>query len=346
MLESELAVELKLQILDGAFDLLATEVLGYQVEDFHVEILRFAMALRRENGEGILLAPRGFGKSTIGNVVICIGLILINPNIRILISSSTQSKAESFLKEIKAQFEQNQRLHQIFGIQANSAAWKNAEINVIDRTKIAKESTLSAHGQSGAVVSKHYDVHIVDDAVNEDNARTKGQRDKLADWIYMSLDPTLEPHGFRLWIGTRYHPDDQYGRMIKQSEEETKEDEDEEDGESNELRPLRVMVLQAIQNEGTSTEKSLWEDKFKLIKLKRKRSRMGTLRFNAQYQNQTDLMKGKIFKDEYFEYFEREELKLGDLKIVQGVDLNASKGDTNDFFALTTKAYDAMSGKA
>lgn len=348
MLESRVRTRLKSQITEqGRVDILATEVLGYKLEQFHLEILQFAMRLQAEGGEGLLLAPRGFGKSTIGNVTLCIFLILCDPDVRILIASSTASKAEAFLREIKTHFEQNLRLKDLFGEHFRSDRWKQAEIFVLPRKRIAKEATLSAHGWSGAVVSKHYDVHIIDDLVNEDNARTKGQRQKLMDWYYMSLDPTLESDGWKLVIGTRYHPDDLYGHMIEQSKGEKMEDEDEpENPNATEKRThLEMLVLKAIVDEGRGTERSLWEKVFPLHKLKRKRSRMGKLRFGAQFQNETDLMKGFVIKEEDIRYFLRDEIDVSTLKIFQGVDLAVGKKDTNDYFSLVTRGFDEY-GKA
>lgn len=286
----------------------------------------------------MILAPRGFGKSTISTVCFTIWLILCNPDIRILIGSSTAAKSEAFLREIKAHFEQNEKLKELFGDKYSATGWKAADIVVIDRKKIAKEPTISARGWSGAVVGSHYDVHLIDDLVNEDNARTKGQREKLRDWFYMSLDPTLEPEGCRLNIGTRYHPDDIYGHFIEQGKQETIDSGADYDfePEATRLRPIKILKLSALQPDGSS----LWEEKFPVRKLFQKRSRMGIIRFNAQFQNDTELMKGKIFKEEYFEYYNPLEIDPTSLKIFQGVDLNAGQGNTNDFFSLVTKGYD------
>ena len=70
------------------------------------------------------LAPRGFGKSTVGDVDYCITRILREPNIRIMIGSKTQTQAEAFLKEIRTHFEQNEDLIRIFG------DWKAGKGNV------------------------------------------------------------------------------------------------------------------------------------------------------------------------------------------------------------------------
>lgn len=70
------------------------------------------------------LAPRGFGKSTVGDVDYCITNILRDPNIRIMIGSKTQTQAEAFLKEVRSHFEQNVDLIRIFG------DWRKSKDNV------------------------------------------------------------------------------------------------------------------------------------------------------------------------------------------------------------------------
>lgn len=56
------------------------------------------------------LAPRGHGKSTIGDVDFCITKLLRDANLRIMIGSKTQGQAEAFLKEIRTHFEANEDL--------------------------------------------------------------------------------------------------------------------------------------------------------------------------------------------------------------------------------------------
>lgn len=71
----------------GRIDLLMKEVLGYEVEDFHLALYYFVKyrSLVITNTEdkqqiwNLTLAPRGFGKSTCLNVARCILEILRNP---------------------------------------------------------------------------------------------------------------------------------------------------------------------------------------------------------------------------------------------------------------------------
>ena len=228
------------------------------------------------------LAPRGFGKSTVGDVDYCITRILRDPNIRIMIGSKTQTQAEAFLKEVRTHFEQNEDLIRIFGDWKTSKdnVWNDREFTVNKRTIIKKEATLTALGASGAVISKHFDVIIGDDLVGLENARTERQRANLKEWFYSSLFPTLEPDGEIHILGTRYNPLDLYEDLIKS-------------------RDYKVNTQQAIRVVN-GKKVSLWEEKFSLERLEAILKQSGKIIFNMQYQNDTELAKGKIFKAQYF----------------------------------------------
>lgn len=295
-----------------------------------------------DNQASMDLAPRGHGKSTIGDVDFCITKVLRNPDIRIMIGSKTQTQASAFLKEIRTHFEQNVNLIRIFGDWKKSRdnVWNDKEFTVNRRTVIKKEATVSALGASGAVVSKHFDIIIGDDLVGFENARTEAQRKVLKEWFYSSLYPTLEPDGEIHILGTRYSPMDLYEDLIKS-------------------KNYKVNVQQAITVKG-GQEVSLWESKFSLEKLRSIREEAGLIIFNMQYQNNTELAKGKIFKYKYFKHFEEYEVdyalnrvrvKVLDaqgvpfwipVRIYMGADLAISEDETsnNDYFVLTVIGVD------
>lgn len=295
-----------------------------------------------DNQASMDLAPRGHGKSTIGDVDFCITKVLRNPDIRIMIGSKTQTQASAFLKEIRTHFEQNINLIRIFGDWKKSRdnVWNDKEFTVNRRTVIKKEATVSALGASGAVVSKHFDIIIGDDLVGFENARTEAQRKVLKEWFYSSLYPTLEPDGEIHILGTRYSPMDLYKDLIKS-------------------KNYKVNVQQAITVKD-GQEYSLWESKFSLEKLRSIREEAGLIIFNMQYQNNTELAKGKIFKYKYFKHFEeydidydlnRVRVKVLDsqgvpywipVRIYMGADLAISEDETsnNDYFVLTVIGVD------
>lgn len=295
-----------------------------------------------DNQASMDLAPRGHGKSTIGDVDFCITKVLRNPDIRIMIGSKTQTQASAFLKEIRTHFEQNVNLIRIFGDWKKSRdnVWNDKEFTVNRRTVIKKEATVAALGASGAVVSKHFDIIIGDDLVGFENARTEAQRKVLKEWFYSSLYPTLEPDGEIHILGTRYSPMDLYEDLIKS-------------------KNYKVNVQQAITIKD-GQEVSLWESKFSLEKLRSIREEAGLIIFNMQYQNNTELAKGKIFKYKYFKHFEEYEVdyalnrvrvKVLDaqgvpfwipVRIYMGADLAISEDETsnNDYFVLTVIGVD------
>lgn len=199
------------------------------------------------------LAPRGFGKSTVGDVDYCITKILRDPDIRIMIGSKTQTQAQAFLKEVRTHFEQNEDLIRIFGDWKTSKdnIWNDREFTVNKRKVIKKEATLTALGASGAVISKHFDIIIGDDLVGLENARTEKQRANLKEWFYSSLFPTLEPDGEIHILGTRYNPLDLYEDLIKS-------------------KSYVVNIQQAIRTVG-GKKVSLWESKFTLESWSRSR---------------------------------------------------------------------------
>ena len=265
-----------------AYYLVCTYITKRNVMDLHKSIIS-----NISNSKSTLdLAPRGFGKSTVGDVDYCITRILRDPNIRIMIGSKTQTQAEAFLKEVRTHFEQNEDLIRIFGDWKTSKdnVWNDREFTVNKRSIIKKEATLTALGASGAVISKHFDVIIGDDLVGLENARTEKQRSNLKEWFYSSLFPTLEPDGEIHILGTRYNPLDLYEDLIKSK-----------DYVVNTQRAIRVVNGKKV---------SLWEEKFSLERLEAILKQSGKIIFNMQYQNDTELAKGKIFKAQYFRYYE------------------------------------------
>ena len=311
------------QVLEyDRIDILAVEVLGLEMKPFHVAMAQHQL----RNKESMVLAARGLGKTSVCTECKVIHLLLKDPNLRILISSKTLLNATGFLKNIKGHFEKNEKLAEIFGPYYDPKRiekWEEKEIVVLPRTKkkkIAKEASVTCIGAEGTVVSRHFDVHIIDDLIDEDNTRTKTQRDKIRTWYYNTLDPTLEPpdssiphRGERHIAGTRYHYDDLYGHLIK-----------------NEMKDSHL-IIPALDSKGRSP----WPEKFSPEFYAEKRRRSGLIIFGAQFQCATDAMLGEIFKYELCQQVSEQEWPDKDsLKIYMGIDLSISEKEKADKFAI------------
>lgn len=330
-------------------DLLMTEVLDYQVKDFHLVMWyhRRNKARKLDNQKWHLaLAPRGTGKSTILTIASIVLDILKNPNIRILISSKTDENAVAFLSEVKQKL-LSKKVEDIFGPQKGTL-WNEGEIKVGPRTASWKEPTVKTVGVNGALASAHFDKVYADDLVDEENSKTEGQRQKILTWFYKILDPCLEPHGEMSLIGTRYHPNDLYGYLINTLfERKVRRKKDKKVVlRKHHIRVPALMPKRAFPANAKPVDRyvSIWPEKFSVKFLLEKKRSQGTIIFNSQMQNDVEAMKGKIFKYDWFQFYKREDININDLKVFQGVDLAIKQTETADKFAHCTIGVDPKTG--
>ena len=279
--------------------------------------------------EDLCLGPRNFAKTTARGIIGSIWDMIQNPNIQIGIVSDTNPQAVHFASEIKMHCERNKDLLSLYPYLAPGPLWTDKEFTIIGATEIQKGATLTAFGY-GQGTGYEFDKIRVDDIVDWKNSRTKYQRDKLYDWLGMSLIPMLKSGGKMNWNGTRYHQDDLYGRLLKQG-----------------------MKTNAYSHKAIMDNKqSLWPELWPIEKLLDIRKKIGSMRFDAQYQNDTKLMAaGKIYKREHFQYFRKmgmgnyitstgKRFNISDLQIYQTCDLATSQKTTADYFAILTFGID------
>jgi len=309
---------------NNRLDILAIAVLGYQVEPFHLAMLQFQF----QHPQSLQLVFRGAGKTTLCTITKTIHYLLKNPNLRILLASKTAGNAEAFLKEVKGHFESNDKLAALFGRYYDPnlvSKWDNREIEVLPRTRVSKEASVTCVGVDGTIVSKHYDVIISDDLVDEDNARTQYMREKTKTWFYQTLDPCLEPpdstvehRGEHHILGTRYHWADLYGHLLE-----------------NEYKAQSQIIPALNEN-----EESPWPEKYPPEWLAKKKANAGMIIFNAQYQCDTEAMKGEIFKYDDCQQHNDIDYPSG-LRVFMGVDLAVGENTKNDQFAIVVIGLDA-----
>jgi len=333
------------QILNhDRLDLLMSEVLGYVVKDFHIAMYYGveynSLIIKNVPGKSqiwsLTLAPRGHGKSTVLTIGRVILKILKNPNIRILIASKTDTNAIGFLTEIKSKLKRREVV-EIFGVQ-EGFPWNDGNIRVAPRTAEWKEDTVQTVGIGKALASRHYDLILADDLIDEFNSNTEDQRKKIRTWFFKVLDPTLEPDGGEMdVIGTRYHPGDLLGELIETVF--TKKSK-----KTGKVLKKFYQVYPALLDKKNPPPKAkerekyvaLWPSKFSVRFLLHKRRTQGSIIFNSQYQNDVEGMKGEIFKFDWFKWYNISDIKVQDLKIIQGVDLAIKQKETADKFAHVT----------
>lgn len=291
-----------------------TTVLGYRLEEFH----KRWFSHQDKHQKTILLAPRGHGKSTICDVAFILWRLIHNRNLRILIASKTSRQAVLFLSEIRQHLELNGRFRDAFGNWVSPEEWNVAQIR-LPRTRIMKEPTITTIGIGSSLPSWHFDIIIADDLHDLANSRTPAQREAVWRWFEETMLPTLEPHGELHVLGTRWHADDVYGRLMAKSEEAR--------AIGNLSGAYEVLVDRAIQSEGPTPEecKVLWPSYMSYEKLVGIRHEQGPAIFSLQYQCSADEagLEGGIFRHEDFRILNESprETRKRCIYVVQGWDL-------------------------
>jgi predicted phage terminase large subunit-like protein len=159
-------------------------------------------------------------KSTIITFALNIQDILRNPDITIGIFSHTRPIAKAFLRQIKQEFERNDRLKRWFpdilyaDPHKDSPKWSEDEGIVVKRRGNPKEATVEAWGVvDGQPTSKHFDILDFDDVVVPASVSTPEMMAKTTASLELAFN-LGKRGGKRRFVGTRYHFNDSYRMLL------------------------------------------------------------------------------------------------------------------------------------
>lgn len=316
-------------------DVLA-EVLGYRVHPFH----RLLIEAEKNLGNWqLFLAPRGAGKTTMLSKVKNILDGLVDPDIRILIASRVQNQAKTILSEIRNGFE-HPRFCELFG-DLRGDPWSNEGAMVKGRKRSWGEPTYTVAGADGPIVSKHFNVINCEDLVDEVNSRSQAERDRIHKFFQTSLLPTLilrdedgRPGRVRV-VGTRYNPDDIYGRLIEK-----------EPRLNGSVCVIPALVNPETGEEDTREGVSVVPEILPTEDLRAMRD-ADPVSFDSQYQQSVRRMSGDMFRVEDFRYVDADPraliAKLG-LHVWAAQDLAGSEKAGDDEYADAVIGIDDARG--
>lgn len=162
-------------------------------------------------------APRGFGKSTDVSLVFPIWCICYELKHFITLFSDAIELTETLIEAIKAELEENAQLNVDFphamGI---SNRWKIGDFVSTNNIRIkgygsGKKVRGIKHG------TYRPDLTIIDDLENDENVRSRKQRDKLEEWLDSAIDNlgSVENLLDIVYIGTILHRDSVLARKLK-----------------------------------------------------------------------------------------------------------------------------------
>lgn len=160
-------------------------------------------------------------KSTIITFGKSIQDILIDPEVSIGIFSFNRPTAKAFLRQIKTEFEKNEKLKTLFSDvlwadpERDAPKWSEDDGLIVRRKGNPKEATLEAWGLVDAQpTSKHFRVMVFDDVVTKDSVGTPEMIQKVISSWEASLSLTTEG-GVMRYIGTRWAHRDPYDEIMR-----------------------------------------------------------------------------------------------------------------------------------
>lgn len=171
------------------------------------------------------LWARGHYKSSVITMGMTIQTILNQPEATIGIFSFTKDISKDFVKQIKREFESNQRLKMLFpdvlysDPNRQSPTWTEQQVTV-KRQGNPKEATIEGWGMVDAMpTGRHYTHRIYDDIITQRSVTTPEMINKVTYAWELSLnlgDGQIggKQYNIERYVGTRYHAQDTYQEIL------------------------------------------------------------------------------------------------------------------------------------
>ena len=301
---------------------------------FHRELCNFVQD--STDKKKLILVPRLHLKSTLVTIGYSVLSILRNPNIRILILSATYENAADFVGAIKDHLSRNETLIGLYGnVAKNPIEWSNNRITLrTNRTAIGdKEPTVLGAGIETNVVSKHFDMVILDDVVVRENTETIEQIDKVVK-RYRDTTSLMENKSQLIIIGTRWVDNDLYSWIL--------------DPENEQKPQYLTFIKQALEwdgdlsealRHGTGFKKSLW-DKFTREVLLQKYISLGPYEFSTQFLNDPVPDSEATFNKGWFHPYEEADIRGDFMNNYLTIDPAISTEKEADYTAMVVTGVD------
>lgn len=285
--------------------------------DFHDEWGEFGDL---KDAVALIAAPREHTKSTFftfGDLLHDISYALRH---FIILVSDTNNQATGFSLPIRLELEDNPRLRHDFG-DLRGPTWAKNDFTTANGVRVL------ARGRGEKVrglKNRQYrpDKVVVDDFENDKNVLNPRLVKEGIDWLLKAVIGSAGAGFCFVMVGNLFHPKSILSQLMAMKDEA---------GE-----PLYISrIYRAILDEGTSRERPLWPAAWSMERLRKKRSAMTTVCFNAEMMNLTGATDSP-FLEEWFRYFSRQDGELPPMLVVTFCDPSGKSGQANDFKAVVT----------
>jgi predicted phage terminase large subunit-like protein len=176
----------------------------------------------------LLLAPRGWFKTSVNVYAHTVQLILNFPDITVLWLHASQEVLEPVLDLVKRAFWKNKPMRYYFpefcAPETAREFGTQTAFNIPNRQNWTASPTVGIGGIESVRTGMHYHWIKFTDIVDEKNTATKDQIQKIIERFAMARNLLISPKYWMDVEGTRYHFGDLYGRIIDEWLREEKED--------------------------------------------------------------------------------------------------------------------------
>lgn len=287
---------------------------------------------------GLLLAPRGHGKTTTINYIWLSWVIANNPELRILLISHSKDMAEKFSMAVRNVME-NKELQEEFDFKEDTPWRANSwRLNKSPQSK----PTLECKGALGRMTGWRGDMIIFDDLL-EFSTDSEKNRIKLENWRTQSVIPALDTHKLDkiIVVGTRKRIDDWYGELLTGTLYDNRVDRAFRNKEYMTDENAQPLAPHFYDEDG-----NIVGDWWTREALLRRREEIGALKFEQEYMNNPSPPEGLQLKYDWLRFYEHLP-DHGHLEYFAGIDPSAgkSKDTRTSFLALCIVAYDRIYNK-
>lgn len=305
-------------------------------------------------------APRGHAKSTNVTFKDVIHAVLYEYKHYPIIISDASDQAESFLENIRIEFEENEALREDFG-NLVGRVWRNNVL--LTSTDIKVEAIGSGKKIRGR---KHRnwrpDLLVLDDIENDENVLTPQQRKKLESWFFKAVSKAGDEYTDIFVIGTILHYDSLLAKLLKNPGYKTKLykaviswstrndlwDEWEQiftDLDNDNRADDAKVFFENNRSEMLEGTQVLWEDKLSYYDLMVMRVTEGEASFNSEEQNEPINPEDCVINDEWLDFYNPMEIYFREEFDFFGfVDPSLGKKKTSDYSAILTLAKHRKTG--
>jgi predicted phage terminase large subunit-like protein len=285
---------------------------------------------RRDTGQKYFLfqMPRETYKSTFFTCAFSAWALANNPNLSILITSSTQGNARLWLGSIKRRLE-NERFRAVFGDWDMRDGWRETDITIRGRTVSRPEPSISCAGLDTTVTAKHFDIILADDLVTPEDRDSPAKRARSIKYWDDIIDLLNKKWGVAFFIGTPWHYGDLYKWMENKNLELLKL--------GQEIKVFKEPAY--IEREGRRVflfPEILPEAKLQEIRTKK----TDVANFSANYLLNPILPESQIFKEDATQFFDyHNDFPKECERVFVHVDPSTGESKNGDFCAMVVVAY-------